>query len=86
VTRIGEPARQREDVTAGDSPPGGRAVPIIASVLAFIASESVVRATGFGGLVDHDRLRQWSTVFLALVLQALPFLVLGTVLAGLVAA
>lgn len=85
MTRIGEPARRREDATTDGAPSGGKVVPIIAFVLAVVASESVVHATGFGGL-GHDRLRQWSTVFLAIVLQALPFLVLGTVLAGLVSA
>ena len=44
---------------------------------------TIVAVTGRGTL-EPDRARQWCTVFLALVLQALPFLVLGTVLAGVV--
>ena len=52
-------------------------LPVIATVVA------VGHATGRLG---PDQLRQWGTVFLALILQALPFLVLGTVLAGVVSA
>lgn len=60
-------------------------MPVIALSLAVVATV-VVTAGGVTGRLGEDRVRQWSTVFLALVLQALPFLVLGTVLAGVVSA
>lgn len=84
MTRIGEPSRIPVVVAASNRPVHA-GVPAFALVLATVATVVVL-----GGAVtsrwDSDRLHQWATVFLALVLQALPFLVLGTVLAGVVSA
>lgn len=60
-------------------------VPVVATGAALVATSFVVGGMLSGG-IGEDRLHQWLTVFLALVLQALPFLVLGTVLAGVVSA
>jgi hypothetical protein len=39
-----------------------------------------------GGWLDRVALRTWATVFMAIVVQALPFLVLGVLISGLIAA
>lgn len=81
VTRIGEPPHP--PATGRVATRGG--LPAVALGLALVATVAVLGGAGTGGL-SGDRPRQWSTVFLALLLQALPFLVLGTVLAGVVSA
>jgi uncharacterized membrane protein YraQ (UPF0718 family) len=85
VTRLGEPPPAGYPVAA--DPTGERValIPVIATGAALVATAFVVGGMISGG-VGEDRLHQWFTVFLALVLQALPFLVLGTVLAGVVSA
>lgn len=40
----------------------------------------------FGDLLDGPRLRAWSTVFIAICLQAMPFLALGVTISGAIAA
>lgn len=40
----------------------------------------------FGDLLDGARLRAWSTVFIAICLQAMPFLALGVTISGAIAA
>lgn len=66
--------------TAPTERPGPRLAPV-AVVFGFMIVLTAFAVAG-GGPVGPDRVRQWCTVFLALMLQALPFLVLGTVLAG----
>jgi uncharacterized protein len=77
---------------APPGPPSGLAPPTRraqswwpAAVLAVLAG-AVAVGLALGAATQADRARQWSTVFLALILQALPFLLLGTVLAGLASA
>lgn len=52
---------------------------LILVALAFVSRRSL------GGVFDSDRLRSGTTIFLAIVIQALPFLVLGVVVSALIA-
>jgi uncharacterized protein len=55
-------------------------------VLAGIVIAGVVLRPVVGGALDSGSVRTWSTVFVAICLQALPFLALGVALSGLIAA
>ena len=46
----------------------------------------VLLPAGSRALLDHPGLRNWVTVFVAITVQAIPFLVLGTLLSGAIAA
>lgn len=76
VHSAGAPPRAGSGPRRPVSPLGGAVVGMVALTAFAVAGD---------GALTSDRVRQWCTVFLALMLQALPFLVLGTVLAGLVA-
>lgn len=64
--------------TAPAERPGPRLAPV-AVVFAFMIALTAFAVAGSG---RAGPVRQWCTVFLALMLQALPFLVLGTLLGG----
>ena len=51
-----------------------------------VAAVVVMVWSSFGPSLDEPLLRTWSTMFISLCLQALPFLVVGTTLSGLIAA
>ena len=55
-------------------------------VLAGVVVAGVVLRPVFGGVLDQASVRTWSTVFVAIVLQAMPFLALGVALSGAIAA
>lgn len=46
----------------------------------------VLLPSGLRGLLESPGIRNWVTVFVAIVVQAIPFLVLGTLLSGAIAA
>lgn len=50
---------------------------VIAAVLVFLAPEAVI-------WLDEPAFRAWRTIFVAIVVQAVPFLVLGTVLSAMI--
>jgi uncharacterized membrane protein YraQ (UPF0718 family) len=56
-------------------------VVVFAAVLAAVAVRGLL-----GDALDGARLRAWSTVFVAICLQALPFLALGVTISGVIAA
>jgi uncharacterized protein len=56
------------------------------SILAAILVLSVVLRPVFAGSLDNQALRTWSTIFVAISVQALPFLALGVALSGGIAA
>jgi uncharacterized protein len=55
-------------------------------ILAGLVVAGVVLRPVFGGLLDRGAVRTWSTVFVAICLQALPFLAFGVALSGAIAA
>ena len=56
------------------------------SILAFILVASVLLRPVFAGSLGNKALRTWSTIFVAISVQALPFLALGVALSGMIAA
>jgi uncharacterized membrane protein YraQ (UPF0718 family) len=54
-------------------------------ILAVLLVLLVVFRGPLGGLVDSDRLRTWTTVFVSVLVQAVPFLVFGVVLSAVIA-
>ena len=65
-----------------DRPAGGYGFSVIVALLV----ASIVARPALASFFDDGRLRTWSTVFVAICLQALPFLCLGVVLSGVIAA
>jgi uncharacterized protein len=56
------------------------------TVLACVLIASLLARPLFASFLDRGSVRTWSTVFVAIFLQALPFLALGVVLSGAIAA
>jgi uncharacterized membrane protein YraQ (UPF0718 family) len=75
---------------ADGSQPGGRVVagpPVVPLLLGGVAALALVGRPMFDLVIgSRPALQAWATVFVAIVLQALPFLVLGTVLSAVIAA
>ena len=65
---------------------GHRVNPETGTALVLFAVTAMVALLHGHRFLQSPKLQQWSTVFSAVVLQALPFLVLGVVISGLVAA
>lgn len=61
---------------------GGYGFSIVAAILVL----SVLARPLFAGSLDNQALRTWSTIFVAISVQALPFLALGVALSGAIAA
>ncbi|QYJ03669.1 permease [Nocardioides panacisoli] len=57
---------------------------VVAVLLVLVAALPVVRLLGPG--LDAPAFQAWATVFVAIVVQSVPFLVLGVVLSGLISA
>lgn len=55
-------------------------------LLALLLVLAVVGRPWIAGLVDQPQLQTWSTVFVSITVQALPFLTLGVVLSGAIVA
>jgi uncharacterized membrane protein YraQ (UPF0718 family) len=58
---------------------------VLPELLAFALLLLVLLPPGARALLQNAGLRNWATVFVAIVVQAIPFLVLGTVLSGAIA-
>jgi uncharacterized protein len=76
----------RVEVPAGGAPTAARATRLLDARLLLLL---VVVAAGsrslLAGLLDGPVLRTWSTIFVSITVQALPFLVLGVLLSGVLA-
>lgn len=55
-------------------------------IIALALLAMVLLPSGLRGLLESPGIRNWVTVFVAIVVQAIPFLVLGTLLSGAIAA
>ncbi|MBE9374577.1 permease [Saccharopolyspora sp. HNM0983] len=77
MTEIAEPARVRR--------PGSRRITSL-EVLCAVLVAAVLFQAPLSGLLDAPALRTGSTVFLAVCVQALPFLVLGVLVSALIVA
>jgi hypothetical protein len=85
---VGHPDRVDDDVAPADVAPPG-ASPTGTGGLAVVALVVTVAAVGrpvLQDLLDRPAVANWATVFVALVVQAMPFLVLGVAVSAAVAA
>jgi uncharacterized membrane protein YraQ (UPF0718 family) len=73
-----------ESVPAAPAP-ARRQLPTL-ELLALLLVLAVVLRPQLSGLFDDPALQTWSTIFVSITIQALPFLVLGVVLSGAIAA
>jgi uncharacterized protein len=72
---------------AAQQPAAGRRRPVLDGRLVVLLLVVALGSRGLlGGSLDHVALRTWATVFVAIVVQALPFLALGVLLSGAIAA
>ncbi|HEY0811724.1 MAG TPA: permease [Pseudonocardia sp.] len=78
--RAAEDARRRERLRQATPPSPGL------FLLVGIALVALVGRFGFEAGGSHEATQTWSTIFVAIVLQAIPFLVLGVVLAAAISA
>ena len=78
-------APPRTDAEGGPSPARRRELPTL-ELLALLLVAAVLLRPSMAGLFDHPALQMWSTVFVSITVQALPFLVLGVVVSGAIAA
>jgi uncharacterized membrane protein YraQ (UPF0718 family) len=67
------------------APRARRQVPTL-ELLALLLILAVLLRPELSGLFDDPAVQTWSTIFVSITVQALPFLVLGVVLSGLIAA
>ncbi len=72
---------------APSAPPGRtrRELPTLEILAVALVAAGVLRPH-LAGLFDDPAVQTWSTVFVSIAIQALPFLVLGVVISGLIAA
>src|SRR5687768_3424281 len=78
--------RTVETPPPGDSAPGRtRDLPTL-ELLALLLVAAVLLRPAMAGLFDNPALQMWSTVFVSITVQALPFLVLGVTVSGAIAA
>lgn len=87
------PEARPSESGAGETPPPADGperdtrVPLGApEALAVIVFATAMLQGRLAPLFDNDRLQTWSTVFVSITVQALPFLTLGVTLSGLIAA
>ena len=64
---------------------GGRRFPSLELLAVGLVAAVLLRPT-MAGLFDDPALQTWSTIFVSIVIQALPFLVLGVLVSGAIAA
>jgi uncharacterized membrane protein YraQ (UPF0718 family) len=67
------------------APPRARELPTL-ELLALLLIAAVLLRPAMAGLFDNPALQMWSTVFVSITIQALPFLVLGVAVSGAIAA
>lgn len=67
-------------------PPRPRRQPPTLELLALVLVAAVLLRTSLADLFDAPALQTWSTIFVSITVQALPFLTLGVVLSGAIAA
>lgn len=65
--------------------PRQRRIPTL-EIVAVLLVAAVVARPLLAGVLDDDALQTWSTIFVSITIQALPFLVLGVIVSGGVAA
>lgn len=70
---------------APSAPAARRGLPSL-ELLALVLVAAVLARPWVAGLLDRPALQTWSTVFVSITIQALPFLVLGVVVSGGIAA
>lgn len=88
ATAVAERDQTAADAAAGvahAAPPEARRLPTLELLAAGLVILFLAR-TQLSTLLDAPAVAAWSTIFVAIVLQALPFLVLGVVLSGAIAA
>jgi uncharacterized protein len=68
----------------GDLRPGPR-LPTLEILVALLVAATILRPV-LAPYLDQDALQTWSTIFVAIMFQALPFLVLGVLVSGAIAA
>ena len=68
-----------------EHPPPARTTRALPIVVALVVGAAVARPL-LAGQLDADSLQNWSTIFVAICVQALPFLVLGVTVSGAIAA
>ena len=76
------PSVQRPDA---DPSAHARELPTL-ELLALLLVAAVLLRPAMAGLLDNPALQMWSTVFVSITVQALPFLVLGVTVSGAIAA
>ena len=69
----------------GPAAPRGRQLPTL-ELLALLLVGAVLLRPALAGMFDNPALQMWSTVFVSISVQALPFLVLGVTVSGVIAA
>ena len=69
----------------GPAPARARELPTL-ELLALLLVAAVLLRPAMAGFFDNPALQMWSTVFVSIAVQALPFLVLGVVVSGAIAA
>ena len=70
---------------APDTPQARRELPTL-ELLALVLVAAVVLRPAMAGLFTNPALQMWSTVFVSITVQALPFLVLGVTVSGAISA
>ena len=63
----------------------GRSLPTL-EILALVLVAAVILRPRMAGVFDQPMLQTWSTIFVSITVQALPFLVLGVTVSGAIAA
>ena len=71
--------------TPGTAPAAKRELPTL-EFLALLLVAAVLLRPAMAGFFDNPALQMWSTVFVSITVQALPFLVLGVTVSGAIAA
>jgi uncharacterized membrane protein YraQ (UPF0718 family) len=74
----------RESAVAGNSIVPTRSRRALSAIWLYVALIVIYQRTFRQPLLEYQVLQNWTTVFLSVVLQALPFLVLGVVLSALI--
>jgi uncharacterized protein len=77
---------ERASATGGAAPAAGWRRVLDARLIVLLLLVALGSRGLLGGSLDHLALRTWATVFVAITVQALPFLALGVLISGAIAA
>lgn len=77
--KVADIKQRRSEASSGRRPP-------VPELLGAVFLAAVLLRGPLEGFFESDALRNWVTIFLAIVIQAVPFLVLGVTLSGAIAA